>query len=158
MKKECTTCYESKDSSEFYPDPRLRSGLRSSCISCLSLRASMRDKEVVRSNGRKNSKAYHTRLRILVLKAYGGENPCCVCCKENTLIFLCIDHINNNGSQHRQEIGKNRQQPKNIGSSGIYQWLKNNNFPKGFQVLCFNCNMAKSFNGGVCPHQGNTKN
>jgi hypothetical protein len=26
-------------------------------------------------------------------------------------------------------------------------------FPDGFQTLCFNCNVGKYKNGGVCPHQ-----
>jgi len=30
-------------------------------------------------------------------------------------------------------------------------WLRKYNYPKGFQVLCHNCNMAKRF--GVCPHK-----
>ncbi len=26
--------------------------------------------------------------------------------------------------------------------------------PEGFQVLCWNCNLGKYYNGGVCPHRG----
>ena len=39
----------------------------------------------------------------------------------------------------------------------IYIWLKNNNFPEGFQVLCFNCNCGKARNKGICPHSGKTE-
>lgn len=53
-----------------------------------------------------------------------------------------IDHINGGGTKHRKQIG-----------SHIYNWIKNNEFPEGFQVLCFNCNLAKGFYG-VCPHNG----
>ena len=32
------------------------------------------------------------------------------------------------------------------------QWIKKNNFPKGFQILCHNCNVAKGIYG-ECPHE-----
>ena len=32
-----------------------------------------------------------------------------------------------------------------------YRWLKNHNYPEGFQVLCYNCNLPKGVYG-VCPH------
>jgi hypothetical protein len=79
------------------------------------------------------------RLRRLVLNQYGGE---CVCCEETTYEFLSIDHINGGGTSHKRQIQKH-----------MWQWLKNNNYPKGFQVLCFNCNLAKGFYG-YCPHEG----
>jgi hypothetical protein len=59
--------------------------------------------------------------------------------------FLSLDHIENNGSVHRKEI-KNR-------GSGIFKWLRDNDYPAGFQVLCMNCNHGKAQNGGVCPHK-----
>lgn len=60
--------------------------------------------------------------------------------------FLTIDHINGDGWQHRQIEGI---QP----GTQLYRWLKRNGFPKDrFQLLCFNCNCAKSIYG-VCPHK-----
>jgi hypothetical protein len=59
---------------------------------------------------------------------------------------LSIDHIDNNGHSHRQELGGG-------GGSLFYQWLINNDFPTGFQVLCMNCQFGKKHNNGVCPHQ-----
>lgn len=56
--------------------------------------------------------------------------------------MLTIDHMNNDGAAHRREIGNRR----------IYEWLERNGYPSGFQVLCFNCNMARHLNGGECPH------
>jgi hypothetical protein len=55
--------------------------------------------------------------------------------------FLQIDHVNNDGKQHRKVIGQGR----------TYFWLKKNNFPSDFQVLCANCNFAKG-HYGTCPH------
>lgn len=85
-------------------------------------------------------RAAYRKKRAKVLNAYGWA---CVCCGEGGHEFLTIDHINNDGGTHRREIGLR----------SIYGWLVANNFPAGFQTLCFNCNMAKALNGGVCPHQ-----
>lgn len=84
------------------------------------------------------------RLKLKVLKYYSNDTLKCNCCGESILEFLSLDHINGNGSKHFREI-------KKAGSS-FYKWLKRNNFPSGYQVLCMNCNFAKGhFN--VCPHQ-----
>ncbi len=77
--------------------------------------------------------------RQMVYDHYGHS---CACCGETTYEFLTIDHINGGGFKHRKEIG----------SSGICNWLIKNNFPEGFQVLCYNCNCAKGFYG-QCPHK-----
>ena len=37
-------------------------------------------------------------------------------------------------------------------ANALNQWLITNNFPMGFQILCWNCNVAKGILG-VCPHQ-----
>jgi hypothetical protein len=80
------------------------------------------------------------QIRKEVFEAYGG--PVCACCGETIERFLTVDHINNDGAAHRRSIRKNT----------INKWLRDNDFPPGFQVLCFNCNMGKYHNGGVCPH------
>lgn len=81
---------------------------------------------------------YYERKNIAI-SYYGAL---CACCGESDLSCLTIDHINNNGAAHRQELG----------TRVIYKWLITNNFPGGFQVLCFNCNRAKA-KCGACPHQ-----
>lgn len=75
----------------------------------------------------------------MVLAAYGNA---CKCCGETTPEFLQIDHVNNDGAEHRREVGT---------GNAVYWWLIKNNYPEGFQVLCANCNYAKEFYGG-CPH------
>jgi hypothetical protein len=82
-------------------------------------------------------------LKLEIWSAYGG--PICKCCGEERVEFLSIDHINGGGNQHRKEITGFKQ-------GNIYRWLKKNNFPEGFQVLCFNCNMSIGFYG-YCPHE-----
>lgn len=81
---------------------------------------------------------YQRRARVMVIKKYGGK---CKCCKEKRIEFLAVDHINGGGGKHRKIIGTN-----------VAMWLIKNKFPKGFQILCHNCNMAKGF-WGTCPHK-----
>ena len=87
-------------------------------------------------------KVAHQALKQLVFAAYGGAK--CACCGESHQEFLSIDHINGGGAAHRKEIG--------WVSGNIYGWLKRNNFPAGFRVLCLNCNFALG-HVGYCPHQ-----
>lgn len=90
-------------------------------------------------------KEYDAMVKDEVFEAYGGY--VCKCCNEKERVFLAIDHIHNDGAEHRRTLfGKN-----GSGGGRMYKWLRKNHFPDGFQVLCFNCNHAKRF--GVCPHQ-----
>lgn len=69
----------------------------------------------------------------------------CLCCGESNGKFLTIDHINNDGKTHR----------KQPGATNMPAWLVRNGFPENLvQVLCWNCNLGKRVNGGVCPHMG----
>jgi len=77
-----------------------------------------------------------------VLDHYGTK---CVCCGQDDPIFLTVDHIDGDGEKHRKEIKK--------WGSGFYKWLIDQNFPCGFQILCYNCNMGRHRNGGICPHK-----
>ena len=86
---------------------------------------------------------YLRKLRKEVIEHYGGK---CSCCGENNHAFLTIDHINGKGNIHRRKLFG-----KNIAGNTFYKWLRVNKFPEGFQVLCYNCNMAKA-HLGVCPH------
>lgn len=76
------------------------------------------------------------RLKIEVLTHYCGGLPKCKCGYED-IRALSIDHTNGGGGRHRKEL-------KEIyGHTKIYQWLKNNGYPLGFQVLCMNCQFIK---------------
>lgn len=89
------------------------------------------------------------KLKSEIFFIYSKGKMECNCCGVKGLNFLTIDHINNDGNKHRDELRKNK------GSYGnsIYRWLKKNNYPKGFQVLCWNCNCGKMINNGICPHK-----
>lgn len=91
-----------------------------------------------RSQASKRKQAREKLIRI-VIDYYGGK---CACCGESERIFLTIDHINDDGAEQKRQIG-----------SRLYRWLRQNNFPAGFQVLCWNCNSGRARNGGICPHK-----
>lgn len=48
-----------------------------------------------------------------------------------TIDALTIDHINGGGTRHRKSVYH------------MYEWLKKNSFPSGYQVLCANCQTIK---------------
>ncbi len=70
-----------------------------------------------------------------VLKHYGNGELACVGCGYSNVDCLTIDHLNNDGYEHRRAEG--------ITGDKIYRWLRKNNYPKGFQTLCMNCQFIK---------------
>ncbi|SRR5258706_9542983 len=82
-------------------------------------------------------------IKKLVMDYFGG---CCVCCGEDSLEFLTLDHINNDGAEHRKQF-------KDSFGDKLYSNLLRNNFTSKYelQILCWNCNLAKQ-NYGECPH------
>lgn len=114
---------------------------KSRCATCLR---KARNSESRRSPIRLEKNArWRAALKREVFEAYGGFS--CSCCGEKERKFLCLDHVKNDGAKHRKKIGE--------GGDRILRWLKKNGFPKGFQVICANCNQGKHLNGGVCPHR-----
>lgn len=89
-------------------------------------------------------KMYMDALKMQVLQAYGG--PRCVCCGEDHMECLSIDHIEGNGAAHRRELTGNPADGRNF-----YIWLRKNNFPPGFRVLCHGCNFSLG-RFGFCMH------
>jgi hypothetical protein len=147
--KPCRICGTIKPANpEFFcRDKQGPRGLSGICHPCNKERLRLRDMRFP-DQKKARSKAYHLKCRIDVLEHYSKGVPHCECCGENHLEFLSIDHINNDGAEHRRKLANNK-----TGNFGrIYYWLRNNGYPDGFQVLCHNCNMAKGFYGH-CPHQ-----
>jgi len=84
-------------------------------------------------------------LKREVIGIYSDNTFICACCGEDIMSILTIDHIDNNGAEHRRELEEQ--------GIDIYKWLKTNNYPRdNYQVLCYNCNIGKYRNNGVCPH------
>lgn len=79
-------------------------------------------------------KKQHARTRFLyrknALDAYGGQ--ICVKCGDTRFAVLTFHHTNHDGAEHRRN---------GVGSGlSFILWLRRNNYPEGFQVLCQNCN------------------
>ena len=82
---------------------------------------------------RKTRRDWARRLREEAIAHYGGK---CACCGERAFEFLSFDH---NGGR------------KKINTGNMAWWLRKNNYPKGFRVLCHNCRAARELYG-YCPH------
>lgn len=116
-------------------------GLNTYCKSCIRSKSKIKyhsNPEMFRAR----VKSARAKLREEVLSVYG---PQCTCCGEKEKMFLAIDHVNNDGAEHRRRMGGK-------GGDHFYKWLKANHFPPGYQTLCANCNWGKHVNGGICPH------
>lgn len=84
---------------------------------------------------------YNAKIKSIVIQNYGSK---CSCknCPEIKVEFLTIDHINNDGFKHRKKIR---------GIYSRYLDIIKRKFPKEYQLLCHNCNWAKTALG-ECPH------
>jgi len=103
-------------------------------------------------------KIYRDVMRVKVLQYYSkhlskSNIPCCRCCGLNSHIaFLALDHIAGRHQMDSEpELVKLGYSSKMI-SNVLLKWIIDNNFPKGFQILCHNCNLAKGYYG-KCPHE-----
>lgn len=113
------------------------------CSRCLNKKYKIHKKYV--DNNKFRVHVYKKKIRKDVIDKYGGK---CMCCGEKKWEFLTIDHINNDGNKERKE-----KYGSSSGKSGSwYLKLKREAKRKDLQILCFNCNLAKSICGGVCPH------
>jgi hypothetical protein len=97
-----------------------------------------------RERAQERARKYLNRLRVKMLQAYGGE---CQCCGETEPEFLCIDHVNGDGAEHRRQL-RVRQQ----FTSNMLRIVAREGFPDRYRLLCWNCNYGMTRPGG-CPHQ-----
>lgn len=79
-------------------------------------------------------------MRSEALALYGSK---CACCGETIPQFLTFDHINRDGAADRRMGGK-----KEAFLRGLLKQPR-----LDIQVLCFNCNLGRELNGGICPHE-----
>jgi hypothetical protein len=69
----------------------------------------------------------------------------CNCCGEDNLLFLTVDHVDSDGHLERKS-------GKYTNGSQFYDLIVKQGFPDNYQLLCYNCNMGRARNNGVCPH------
>jgi hypothetical protein len=138
--KICSKCQRLKPLDDFWKHPKRSFGRQAWCKQCYKTYLSVWSSHH-RDLKNQRCRETHAKLRLEVLTYYSQRDlPECVCCGEQTIAFLAIDHINGGGRQHRKAI------------HNTYEWIKKNDFPDGFQTLCHNCNQARHLQG-YCPHQ-----
>lgn len=95
------------------------------CVECIRIAARVRQE----------------RDRLEAIEAYGGA---CACCGETERYFLAFDHVGGGGYQKRLS-GEDH-------PGKLPRRLKLRGWPRGYRLLCHNCNWAIHVLG-VCPHQ-----
>lgn len=85
--------------------------------------------------------------RLIKKDVHDSLGAKCACCGETRREFFHLDHPLKNGREERLKYG---------GQWGVYrrfrQFLKRNGRPpKGYRLLCANCNMSLG-DRGYCPH------
>lgn len=85
---------------------------------------------------------YRHGLKLMALQAYSIDGVIqCACCGCPYHEYLQIDHVKGGGREHK----------KITGDTQLARWLRNNNYPVGFQVLCSICNGSKNA-GDICSY------
>ena len=144
--KKCTRCHMIKPILEFNCESRSKDGHNSWCRSCVSeFNKKWRLKHL--DEKRRYHREYHRRTRAQyrdeVFRIYG---PSCLCCGERNRRFLTIDHVNGDG-----KIGRRRKRSHDLML--LRKLAKHGQVDPEFQILCYNCNIGKYLNKGICPHR-----
>ena len=87
-----------------------------------------------------------------VFSHYSNGSLKCACCGVQGLEFLTLDHIISRKKMDLDLQLMNMDYSSELEGKDLYYWLEKNNFPSGFQILCWNCNFAKG-SLGKCPHK-----
>jgi len=91
--------------------------------------------KLYKERNKKRKKASDSSVKKEVLAHYGPEGHLrCAWksgCSVTDVDMLSLDHINDNGAEERRQNG---------GKGGVwfYRHLRKNNYPLGYQTLCFN--------------------
>jgi hypothetical protein len=75
-------------------------------------------------------------LKLEVLTNYSPEHTLGCCwedCTVTDIDILSLDHVNNDGAEHRRALGWGH-----TGGEKLYRLVKNAGYPDGFQTLCMN--------------------
>lgn len=104
-------------------------------------------KHSIREQSRINAVKYRQRDKDKVYKLLGSV---CVNCGEADRMFLEIDHVANDGRQHREKVNYkwsvDDKRATSMHPRHYLKYLQDN--PDGLQILCCNCNKAKARNKG----------
>jgi hypothetical protein len=86
-----------------------------------------------------STKAERDRTKLAALTRYGkgGEPACCwEGCNVTDPDMLSIDHVNDDGAEHRKRMEDGRR--RTCGGSNFYRMLRQTGYPDGYQTLCHN--------------------
>jgi hypothetical protein len=83
-------------------------------------------------------------MKLSILSYYSNGTVRCSSCGTTDIRTLSIDHINGGGTKHIKELHKM--------SKNFYNWLIENNYPPGYQVLCMNCQWVKRHENNESRH------
>jgi hypothetical protein len=134
----CYTCKVLLDDRNWLPSAKKR-GSRI-CRQCkaaklIKIKDDVNNDPIRKANQLSVRQICRLKTRFETMLAYGNK---CANCNEDKILFLTIDHINNNGHLDKEEIGG--------GGVDLYGYLRRLGYPgKGtqIQILCHNCNGAK---------------
>ena len=165
--KRCPRCTLIKEAThiKFNRNKHFADGFNPWCKTCtsdnhkikrsLGLYRDKKQEKIYRDTNRKHIRERNQRrelaTKIEVFNSYGGFRCSCLKCPEtspNNKLYT-IDHINGGGIRQREKLGIR-------AGRSFYLWLKKNDYPPGYQVLCWNCNCGRSTNNGICPHMLDT--
>ena len=120
-KRKCVRCEKWKEAKKSNFRISRNGGFRNYCRAC-------------------GAKLEATERKLRMFEALGFE---CACCGERQPDLLTLDHVKNNGNEHR----------KILQCHQIYWLARRQGWPKDeWQVLCMSCNWGRRFLG-QCPHQ-----
>ncbi len=98
-------------------------------------------REYFREWRKKNRKVLNLaegQLKAVVFEYYGNK---CNCCGENNDKLLTIDYADGVAGDKKK------------ASVRLWSEIIEKNFPKTYQLLCYNCSVGRIQNNGICPHK-----
>ena len=84
-----------------------------------------------RTEALKRTKQDRDQRKCRVLTRYGKDHALMCCwgeCEVSDIDMLTLDHVNNGGTAERTVRGQN----------STYRFVEKNNYPEGYQTLCWN--------------------
>lgn len=96
-----------------------------------------------RSRQAQKSAEQHKKLRLDIINLYGNQ---CVCCKNNNIKYLQLDHKNNDGNVERASLPPSTRGGK-FFKYVLEQYKKSGEKREDLQILCANCHNAKRYGG-----------
>ncbi len=105
--------------------------------------------EWISKNREKYNRSKHKfrlKVKVTVMAMYASPIRC-VSCGFNDIDGLTLDHIHDNGADHRKAL-KLSHRGASVSGGRIYEYIYKHGKIDGMQVLCANCNLIKQIKRG----------